>query len=610
MSSEKIERGAEMDEQKVLQCQKYYVFKIRDIVNNSFHTLEEKRIDCLIQYLDLCISTYDEYRMALDPGKLKKSYEGLIEGIDFQMQNHPFRKLDLYRNDFAHLHKLAILEEQQRDKELHNIHRDMVSLRKKLSAADMIGHYIICLKQEENYQEMDNLMEALISDLLNKGYSLTYLFEWFKKQQDEFMRNGQDVSIIENLRELDREVVEHTIYIKFIVKSDTQLLPALQLLRKHFIIQESDKIPFSNRWSDECFYIASKKYKALDVTKAISMASKEFSAVKELFDMWQGTMGCIRDDLWYGWTEDGNFNMLAVKKTDNVRMLGYVDSYYRKQMNRFLKLKDGSESEDIKVLERVLYTLNTAKTYKIQNRFLNFWSALEYALYPFPRFTIIEKARVVVPEVFSLFYIKNKMNIFWSRLTHYLETRYQESELYEAVRFVDECKEASDGGYDTKKVIAVFQNQKRVEKIADSFSKHVVLHRELSELFMLINSPQKAVAAIEDYYEGIKHDLNFIYRLRNQLIHSTKGTDDSLEHISMRLYRYVNSVLSTILYYKEKNSEYTITDILNSIDATYQDYISVWKTKKTDRKKAQENEKQLSLPEAYKMVRPSYLFIE
>ena len=78
----------------------------------------------------------------------------------------------------------------------------------------------------------------------------------------------------------------------------------------------------------------------------------------------------------------------------------------------------------------------------------------------------------------------------------------------------------------------------------------------------------------------------------------------------MRLYRYVNSVLSTILYYKEKNSEYTIMDILNSIDATYQDYISAWKVKKADRKKAQEDEKQLSLQEAYEMVRPSYLFIE
>jgi hypothetical protein len=599
-----------MDEQRILQCQKYYVFKVRDIVNNSFHTLEEKRIDCLIQYLDLCISTYDEYRVALEPSKLKKSYEGLIEGIDFQMQNHPFRKLDLYRNDFAHLHKLIILDEQQRDKELHNIHRDMVSLRKKLGLADMIGCYIMCLKQEENYQEMDNLMEALISDLLNKGYSLTYLIDWFRKQQDEFMRNGQDVSIINSLRELDRKVAEHTIYIKFVIKSDTQVMPALQLLRKQFTIEESGKVLFSSKWSDENFYVASKKYKALDVTKAISMASKEFSAVKELFDMWQGTTGCIRDDLRYGWEEDGNFTLLVVKKAGNVKMLGYVDSYYKKQMNRFLKLKDGFENEDIKVLERILYTLNTAKTYKIQNRFLNFWSALEYVLYPFPRFTIIEKARVVVPEVFSLFYIKNKINIFWSRLTHYIETRCQESDLYEAVRFVDECKDVGGDGYDTKKVIAVFQDQERVQIIAVCFSKHIVLHRELSELHMLINFPQKAVATIEDYYEEIRHDLNYIYRLRNQLIHSTKGTDDSLEHVSMRLYRYVNSVLSTILYYKEKNSEYTIMDILNSIDATYQDYISVWKMKKTEKKKAQEDERPLSLQEAYNMVRPSYLFIE
>lgn len=53
-----------MDENKILKCQKYYIFKIRDIVNNSFHTLEEKRTECLIQYLELSINTYDEYRKA------------------------------------------------------------------------------------------------------------------------------------------------------------------------------------------------------------------------------------------------------------------------------------------------------------------------------------------------------------------------------------------------------------------------------------------------------------------------------------------------------------------------------------------------------------------
>ena len=150
----------------------------------------------------------------------------------------------------------------------------------------------------------------------------------------------------------------------------------------------------------------------------------------------------------------------------------------------------------------------------------------------------------------------------------------------------------------------------KVQKIVDNFSKHVVLQREIAELHMLITSPDKSVAAIESYYEGIKHDLNFIYRLRNQLIHSTKGTDDSLEHIGMRLYRYVNSVLSTILYYKEKNNEFTITDILGSIDATYRDYISHYKVKFPEKKKIQDDERVLSFTDAYNMVRPSYLFIE
>ena len=93
----------------------------------------------------------------------------------------------------------------------------MVCLKKKLCAADIIGDYILCLEREEVFGEMDILIEALISDLLYKGYSLAYLIEWFKNQQTLFMKNGQDVSIIHNLTELDRQPIGHTIYIKFVI---------------------------------------------------------------------------------------------------------------------------------------------------------------------------------------------------------------------------------------------------------------------------------------------------------------------------------------------------------------------------------------------------------
>ena len=46
------------------------------------------------------------------------------------------------------------------------------------------------------------------------------------------------------------------------------------------------------------------------------------------------------------------------------------------------------KNEDVDTLERVLHTLHTAKGYNVQNRFLNFWSALEYSIYPFPKNSI------------------------------------------------------------------------------------------------------------------------------------------------------------------------------------------------------------------------------
>ena len=63
-------------------------------------------------------------------------------------------------------------------------------------------------------------------------------------------------------------------------------------------------------------------------------------------------------------------------------------------------------------------------------------------------------------------------------------------------------------------------------------SFHIVLERECREIIMLLTEPEKTSKAIQEYFDGIKHDLNYIYRLRNQLIHSTKDIDDSLEYYS------------------------------------------------------------------------------
>lgn len=586
-------------------CQKYYVFKIRDLVNNSFHTLEEKRMECLGQYISLCITTYDEYKMALDAGKLKRAYEGLIEGLDFQMQNHPFKQLSMFKNDFEHLHKLISLAEEKRNKELDNIYRNIVILKKKIDVTDLIENYIICLQETDNFQKMDYLMEALISDLLEMGYSLNYLYTWFKEQQEEYIKNNQKKNVIPNLRKLNRTEQKYMVYIKFTTNMRTQSEIVMKMLGKQFGVCNNTEIDYVGKWAGEKYFVAYKEYQAYDITKAITLAHKEFNSIKELLGMLQKNSFGIKDDPLYGWAEGKVFKFIDVRSIDNVKMLEYMDESYQKQMKRFLDLKNVLENENTKTLEGILYTLNNAKSFKVQNRFLNFWSALEHTLYPFPRSTIIEKARVVVPEVLALFYIKNKMNIFWNRLVHFVNKR---NNLYKVLsEFVLECKDEVENDFDTRKLILVFRDEKRAIELRDELAIHIVLQREFMELYMLLNESGKAMNAINSYYEGIRHDLDYIYRLRNQLIHSTKDIDDSLEYVSMRLYRYVNSLLSTILYYEEKNSAYTITDILSSIDATYNEYCVEWKE---DNKKEKEEGANSISKDVYRMVRPAYLYME
>ena len=158
-----------------------------------------------------------------------------------------------------------------------------------------------------------------------------------------------------------------------------------------------------------------KKYNVADYYKAIDMAKKEFSTDKELFSMCQNVASVIRENVEIGCLVKGDLLKVDIRKVDYTRLINYFDEARARQFSTFIELKDLMKSSDVDILERILHTLHNAKSYNIQNRYLNFWSALEYAIYPFPKESIIEKARVLVSESFA-FYIKDKMNIFWKRL--------------------------------------------------------------------------------------------------------------------------------------------------------------------------------------------------
>lgn len=599
-------------EDKLLTAQKYFLFKLTDILNNSYHTFEEKRAESLRLVIKVCLDTYREiHATAVGTDKLVKAYNALLSNLSFQLKRHPFMKLDIYRRDFERL--CDLIQEVDKESQLsYEIFLAMESLLKKLNKEKLVEKYIECLKQELSFREVDILINTLISDWLYMGYSQRYLNEWYtgiRRNEDFYseIQNGNTTIIIERFAELNGKQNEYEIIIPYSVKPESQQEDAKQLLEKNFEIHnKDDELGFSDweQWTEQTY--ACIKVLAADCYKAMELAKNEFVTNKELFSMWKGQRVSIKENIRYGCVFESQLFVKDVRSNDNTRLISYFDKNRVEQLNSFIELKGKMRNDDVDTLERILHTLHTAKTYNIQNRYLNFWSSLEYALHPFPRNSIIEKARVVVPESFVLFYIKNKINIFWERLAHNMNKNGAETEHPKCWGFMEKCKDDKD--YDTIKVIEYLQNKTKYEELLNDINFHVVLKRELMELIMLVTDPKKLKAAIDDYRDEILHDLDFVYRLRNQLIHSAKSKDDCLEHISLRLHRYVNSIIATILYYKKKNADISIEEILNSLHSTYNAYmekLELWQGGKKG-----QNSHEMSVEDGYSVVRPQYLFLE
>ena len=121
-----------------------------------------------------------------------------------------------------------------------------------------------------------------------------------------------------------------------------------------------------------------------------------------------------------------------------------------------------------------------------------------------------------------------------------------------------------------------------------------MLQRNIGEIGFLINNKEARVQYIKKVEARVEYDVSRIYRSRNILIHSGQREIINIDCKSLRLYKYNSHLLALIIYYKSKNPYLTITEILNSIEHTYNDYIEKISNEDVDK---------------LEICKPRYLFI-
>lgn len=78
---------------------------------------------------------------------------------------------------------------------------------------------------------------------------------------------------------------------------------------------------------------------------------------------------------------------------------------------------------------------------------------------------------------------------------------------------------------------------------------------------------------IENLHELIEHDLTRIYRVRNKLVHSNNNIlFNNIDIFTIRLNKYINSLIGTIIHYLKRRPDLQISEVLNSIHETYEWY--------------------------------------
>lgn len=331
-------------EEKVFSSQKYFIFKLPDMLNNSFHIFEEKRLESLQLSLQICIDTYVEMNStAIGMDKLEKSYKALLDSLAFQLKRHPFYELDEYKRDFDRI--CHLIEPQKTEgKTAYEVFVSLKTLQKKLQSQNISGQYVKCLQKELFYGRVDLLIEAFVSDLLYQGYSLVFLSEWYK----ENIRDSQLYTAIENkclneyikrLEDLNGIKQKYEIIIPYRIKSESQKEIAEQLLKKHFDIKVKEAFhQFKEEWAWTEETYASKIYEAADYYKAVAMAKKEFAMDKELFSMWQNVTDAIHENKYIGFITQDELYKVDIRKVDYTRLINYSDSARANQLIRFIEL--------------------------------------------------------------------------------------------------------------------------------------------------------------------------------------------------------------------------------------------------------------------------------
>ena len=583
-----------MEDAKLLGGQRYFISKVIEYFDpqQSYiftKVLQEKRYDSINLMLEEFLEINKDIKEGTsDKAKLKNSLISSLKCILFHCKQNPLlTKGSLSRDTRYLVTKIEEYFNNANDLTLNTICISISSLYKRYNSKNLVDEYIDFIAQtSHSYREIDLLVEYFVSELINLEYSFKYLNEW-KKDHQLFKTNIKKLDsqaiheVLSSFKELLKEPVKYTILLNSWLPDDLKVEleseGCIQINYKYkktneeeieVISQNNMNFPQSEQYKNlKVEVYANDKYKAIE--KIVKNLENYLEMYKRYynFDKVGVNVSCLLSIVTGEWIK------MRTDNTDTQIFSKSISARENEDIKDFLSLRDDVRKENgnitmsIKQLNNSFDMLNKSITATPESRLLNNWSSLEYILNIYEGTSIIGKIIDIVPKVISLYFIKDRFNLLWDKIS--TNKNFDDNQ---QVKDLKAACSKENGKYDKDKLIEYLAIESNLRGLFDSLEENVVMHREIAFIKEVLNNKNKRLEYIEQINETIGHDLTRIYRVRNKLVHSHNSISYNVDILTIRLNKYVNSLMGTIIHYLKRNPTLEISEVLNSIHETYEWY--------------------------------------
>lgn len=449
----------------------------------------------------------------------------------------------------------------------------------------MIEEYIdLIIQKSYSYKDIDLIVEYFVSELINLEYSFKYLSEW-KKSQNLFKANIKSFTAetigetLSSFKDLIKEPIKYTIllnsWLPDEIKTELESEGVIHINYKYKNPKDEEVEAISQ---NQLNFSHSDQYKSLTVEvdandkyKAIEKVVKNIENYLEMykrfydFDKVAVNVNCLLS------SDKGEWVKMKTDNTDTQVFSKSIGERENEDIRDFLLLRDKVRKENGKINTTIMQLnnsfdmLNKSINSTVENRLLNNWSSLEYLLNSYEGKSIIGKIIDIVLKVISLYFVKDCLNILWDKLQ--INKGIHEIEIVKDL--LRECSKA-ENKYDKNKLVEFLRKESNLEELYSGLEQDAVMHREIAFLREILNDLSKTLENVGKIHDSIEHDLTRIYRVRNKLVHSHNSISYNVDILTIRLNKYVNSLLGTIIHYLKRNPHLDITEVLNSIYETYE----------------------------------------